>query len=90
MALDDYDGKPLFRRDNCDGEPRGSAAAYDEIPYLARGRRCAAGGESASHSASPLQQDQLAAEAGTHREQHPVVAWKSDVRLQKVSRHEQH
>ncbi len=37
-TLDDYDGEALFRRDDCDGEPRRSTADYDEIPYRARGR----------------------------------------------------
>ena len=73
-ALDDYDGEALFRRDNCDGKPRRSTADYNEIPYLARGSRYVAGGESASHSASPLQQNQLAAESRSHRKQHSVVA----------------
>jgi hypothetical protein len=66
-ALDYYDGETLFRRNNCDGKPRRSTADYNEIPYLARWNRYIACGESASHSASPLQQNQLAAEAGTHR-----------------------
>src|SRR5208282_830993 len=66
-ALDDHDGEALFRRNNCNGKPRRSTADYNEIPYLARGSRCVARGESASHWASPLQQNQLAAEAGSHR-----------------------
>ena len=78
-ALDDDDGQALLGSDNCDRQPGRPTAYDDQIPKLAGRRRRITDCCCASHSTSPLQQNQFAAEARPHRQQHTVITAARDV-----------